>query len=73
MSKFGPTKDYPHGSLGPEDRGGLSIGIAHDSKGNVVINFGTDVSWIGMPPAEAINFAKLIMRHAGAKKIEVEF
>jgi hypothetical protein len=71
--KIGPTGDYPHGSLGPADEGGLSIGVAHDSKGNVIINFGTEISWVGMPPENAINFAKLIMHHAGAKKIEVEF
>jgi hypothetical protein len=71
MPKFGPTHDYPDGSLGPDDRGGLQIGVAHDSKGNVIINFGTELNWIGFPPDQAIQLAKLIMTHAGAKKIEV--
>jgi hypothetical protein len=71
--KFGPTGEYPHGSLGPGDRGGLNVGVAHDSKGNVIINFGTELSWFGLPPENAIQFAKLILRHAGAKKVEIEF
>jgi hypothetical protein len=69
--KFGPTGEYPQGSLGPSDEGALQIGVAHDNDGNVVLNFGTGVSWIAMPPENAINFAKLILRHAGAKKIEI--
>lgn len=70
--KPGPTGDYPHGSLGPSDRGALQIGVAHDRKGNVILNFGTPVDWIGMPPENAINFARLILRHAGVKKVEIE-
>jgi hypothetical protein len=71
--KFGPTGEYPRGSLGPGDHGALKIGVAHDSKGNVIINFGTDVSWLGFPPEQAIQLAKLIMRHAGVGKITIEF
>lgn len=72
MTKFGPTHDYPHGSLGPDDRGAIQIGVARDGKGNVVVNFGSELSWFAMPPENAINFAKLILKHAGAKKIEIE-
>lgn len=70
--KFGPTHEYPHGMLGPEDRGAINVGVAHDGKGNVVVNFGSELSWFAMPPENAINFAKLILKHAGAKKIEIE-
>jgi len=72
MKKFGAMGKYPHGSLGPDDEGALQIGVAHDSKGTVILNFGKKVSWIGMPSEQAINFAKLILRHAGAKKVEIE-
>lgn len=68
---IGPTGKYPRGSLGPTDQGALSVGVASDTKGNVILNFGTEVSWIGMPPEQAVEFAKLILRHAGAKKVEV--
>lgn len=69
--KFGPTRDFPRGKLNESDDGGLQIGVATDDQDNVIINFGTKVQWIGMPPEDAINFAKLIMKHAGATKIEV--
>jgi hypothetical protein len=68
---FGPTGDFPRGKLRPDDEGGLNIGIAHDSDGTVIINFGTDVSWLGLPPDQAREFAKLILIHSGAKKIEI--
>ena len=70
--KLGPTGDFPRGKLGPHDEGGLRLGVAHDSKGNVIVNFGTEISWFGLPPEEAIQFGKLILKHAGAKKIEIE-
>jgi len=69
--KLGATGQFPRGMLGPSDEGALQMGVAHDSKGNVILNFGKEVSWIGMPAEQAIEFAKLIMRHAGAKKIEI--
>ena len=43
------------------------MGVAHDTKGTVVVIFGEKVSWIGMTPKQAIHFARLILRHAGAK------
>jgi len=70
--KLGATGKYPHGTLGPHDEGALQMAVAHDSTGNVHVNFGKDLSWFAMPPEQAINFAKLILRHAGAKKVEIE-
>lgn len=69
--KLGATGTYPEGSLGPHDEGGIQMAVAHDSKGLVHVNFGKDVSWFAVPPAQAINLAKMLMTHAGAKKIEV--
>lgn len=68
---LGATGKFPQGMLGPSDEGALNIGIAVDSKGTVILNFGKECSWIGMPKAQAVEFAKLILRKAGAKKIEV--
>lgn len=70
---FGPTGEFPRGKLNPNDRGALTIGVTHDGEGNVIINFGTDVSWIGFPPDQATQFAKHILTHAGAKRVEVIF
>lgn len=70
--QFGGTGKYPQGSLGPDDEGELQMGVAHDSKGTVFLNFGKEVSWVGFPPEQAINLARLILQHAGAKKVEIE-
>jgi hypothetical protein len=70
--KLGATGKYPHGSLGPHDEGALQMAVAHDRQGNVHVNFGNEVSWFALPPDQAINFARLILRHAGAKKVEIE-
>jgi len=69
--KLGATGEFPRGSLGPHDEGELQMGVAHDADGNVHINFGKEVAWLAFPQEEAIEFAKLILRHAGAKKVEI--
>jgi hypothetical protein len=71
-TKFGPTGEYPLGSLGPGDRGAIQVGVARDSKGNVIINFGTEVSWLGMTSPQAIQFALNILKHAGVKSVAIE-
>lgn len=71
MPKLGATGEYPDGTLGPHDEGGIQMAIAHDSKGLVHVNFGKDISWFAIPPEQAINLAKMLMHHAGAKKIEI--
>jgi hypothetical protein len=72
QKKIGPTGEFPDGMLSPDDGGALNVGVAVDSNHNVVINFGSPVSWVAMPPENAIQFAKLLLRRAGAKKIEIE-
>lgn len=67
---FGPTKDFPRGKLNAEDEGGLRIGIT-EQDGVVIIEFGTELTWLGLDKASAIEFAKIILTRAGAKKIEV--
>ena len=67
---LGPTGDYPRGKFGPDDEGGLNIGITQKD-GVVVVNFGTPVAWFGMPPEQAIEFAKNILKHAGVKSVKI--
>jgi hypothetical protein len=43
----------------------LITGVSHD-KGNVIINFGKPVAWIGFPPEMAFQFARSIAEHAHA-------
>ena len=72
MSNIGATGKYPDGSMGPHDEGELQFGVARDSRGNVHVNFGKDVSWFALPPATAVALARLLLKHAGAKKVEIE-
>lgn len=65
--KFGPTGKFPEGKLNQADEGELQLGITHDA-GNVIIDFGTQVTWIGLPPSKAIEFANMIIQHANALK-----
>lgn len=71
--KIGPTGRFPQGKMSPADDGELAFGVARDSQGNVHINFGKPVSWLAMPPELAIEMAKMLLRHAGATKVEIEF
>ena len=74
MTKFGATGEFPQGKLDETDEGALKIGIAFDSYKNVVrIEFGKKIAWLAMEPEQAFEFAKAIMRKAGAKRIEVKY
>ena len=68
---LGATGKFPDGQLSPDDEGELTMGVAHDSKGNVILNFGKPCDWIAMPPEMAIQLATTILRHAGVSKIEI--
>lgn len=70
--KIGATGKFPDGKLHPGDQGELRFAVARDSHGKVHVDFGKDVSWFTLPPETAIQFARLLLRHAGAKKIEIE-
>lgn len=70
---FGATGEFPQGKLNDADEGALKIGIAYDKlNGVVMVNFGKPTAWIGLPPPEAIQFARLILRHAGETAPETE-
>lgn len=69
--KFGATGKFPRGALNPYDEGGLQMGVAHDEHGNVHVNFGKRIMWFALPSDQAIELAKLILHHAGAKKVEI--
>lgn len=70
--KIGATGKFPAGKLGPHDEGELQFGVARDSAGMVHVNFGKDVSWFAMPADAAINFARSLLKAAGARKVEIE-
>jgi hypothetical protein len=69
---LGATGTFPQPQLSDDDQGALKMGIAFDRLNGVVrLEFGKPVAWLGLPPPEAIALGKLLMKHGGAKKIEV--
>ncbi len=56
---------YPNGKLTADDKGALKIAIASDKNlGTVVMVFPEPVAWIGLPPLETRELAKLLLEHA---------
>jgi hypothetical protein len=70
--KLGATGKYPQGSYGRHDEGELAIGITRDRYGNIRIDFGNPVAWLAFSSEQGIELAKVLLKHAGAKKIEIE-
>jgi hypothetical protein len=69
--KPGATGKYPDGSIGRNDEGELNFAITRDSYGNIRIDFGKPVAWLAFPPSQAIGLARLLLKHAGATKVEI--
>lgn len=56
---------FPEGKVRKDDEGALAFRIAADpSKDIVVIDFGKQVTWLGLPKAEALGLASLLIQHA---------
>jgi hypothetical protein len=69
---FGATGTFPQGVLNDGDEGALKMGIAFDKQDGLVhIEFGKPVAWTAFPPEVAINFAKSLLKAAGARKVEI--
>ncbi len=62
-STLGPTLDFPAGTLGDDDEGGLRIG-ATAAEGKVVLAFGKSIDWIGFRPDQARDIAQLLLDKA---------
>jgi hypothetical protein len=61
--KLGATGELPHGKLNASDEGELrfAIGEEHD---NVMVRFGKPISWLAMPPDQAVAMAQLLIAKA---------
>lgn len=72
--EFGATGTFPQGILNDDDEGALKIGVAFDKvDGLVHLNFGKPVAWAAFPPDMAVQFARTLLKHAGAKTDEISF
>lgn len=64
-NKPGPTGEFPDGKLNEDDDGGLIIKMQVSKENQVLmIEFGTNVTWIGLTKKDALNFAWNILSKA---------
>ena len=63
--ELGATGDYPDGKLGDDDEGEVKIAITTDTdKQVVIIDFGTPVTWMGLPKEHALALGNTLIEHA---------
>ena len=56
---------YSEGRLKPSDDGDIAFAIAADrEKGVVILDFGKQVSWLGMRPKDAVALAEKLIEKA---------
>jgi hypothetical protein len=67
--KLGATGQFgPEGKVRADDEGELKCAISFDAaKGQVFLDFGKAVTWLSLPPAQAIKLAETLLQKAGAK------
>ena len=59
--KLGATGKFPQGKLNQDDEGELRLAVS--SAGDLVrIDFGKAITWLAMPPDEAIEFGKILIK-----------
>lgn len=68
MSDLGATGRFPHPKLNDDDEGELRLVVGYDRiSGLVRVEFGKPVAWVALLPAEAVDLAKVLLTHAGAR------
>lgn len=60
---IGKTARFPEGKIHPTDEGEIRITVGH-VEGQVIVDFGTPCTWVGMPPDRALEFARVLQQHA---------
>lgn len=59
----GALGDHPRGKLSADDEGAIQFKVGKEN-GKVVLDFGTQVQWVGMSPQEAASLASSLMKWA---------
>ena len=62
--KLGPTGRFPDGKATPKDEGEIKLSIGRTSDGNVILDFGIKVAWVGMMPQQARELAEQLLQSA---------
>ncbi len=60
---LGATGTFPRGKLRDDDEGGIRMAVGIEN-GVVMIAFGSQVTWLGLPKAEALALAESIRANA---------
>jgi hypothetical protein len=60
---LGATGQFPEGKASPHDEGAVLFAIG-ERDDNVIVDFGTPVVWLGMPPEQAVAMAQLLIAKA---------
>jgi hypothetical protein len=69
---IGATGRFPQGVLNDDDQGELKIAVAFDkADGLVHLDFGKPVAWTAFQPEMAVQLARMLLKHAGARKVEI--
>jgi len=68
-SKLGATGEFPEGKIDKHDEGALRYKVGADQKSQcVIMEFGTPVTWLGLPKKDAIALANSLFIHAQTLK-----
>lgn len=57
--KLGKTDNFPRGKFNKDDEGELKIAVYVKDK-TVIVEFGTEVAWLGMDATQALALAESI-------------
>jgi hypothetical protein len=63
--------NYPRGKLSADDEGELTIAI-YERDNTIIIDFGKDISWLGLSKKEAQEFALNILRRSADRYVSME-
>ena len=67
--ELGATGKFPKGKLGPNDEGEIRMGVGVDEKSNtVIVEFGTPVTWLGLPKMQALALGNHLITQANKLK-----
>ena len=60
---LGPTGKFPDGKLTEKDEGEIAFAVLRKD-GKVVIDFNSQVTWVGMSPEQALDLSRILKKHA---------
>ena len=60
---FGETGRFPRGKLNASDEGEIQLGVTTHG-GTVILAFGKEVAWLGLPPQQARELARALIAKA---------